>query len=105
VEPGETYRSAAHRELLEETGLEAEVDRELWSRRALLDLPAGLIEQHERYFLVQLAEVAPVVRNTSTEDIVGHRWWPLAELRATADVVFPDGLLVSLAEFGLDCTA
>ncbi len=105
VEPGETHRNAAQRELLEETGLEAEVGRELWSRRVLLDLPAGMIEQDERYFLVQLAEATPVVRNTSPEDIVGHRWWPLPELGTTGDVVFPDGLLLFLAEAGFDYKA
>jgi 8-oxo-dGTP pyrophosphatase MutT (NUDIX family) len=101
VEPGETHRNAARRELLEETGLDAEVGRELWSRRVLLDLPAGMTEQHETYFLVRVSEVTPIVRNTSTEAIVEHRWWSLSELRTTTDVVFPDGLLASLAEAGM----
>jgi 8-oxo-dGTP pyrophosphatase MutT (NUDIX family) len=102
VESGETHLSAAQRELLEETGLRADVGRELWSRRVLLDLPSGEVEQLERYFLVRLAEVAPDVRNSSPENIVDHRWWTVGDLRTTTDLVFPDGLVASLSEAGLD---
>ena len=105
VESGETHVAAAQRELVEETGLEAAVGRELWSCRVRLDLPSsGVVEQLERYFLVRIAEVAPDVRNSSPEDIVGHRWWTVADLKTTTDLVFPDGLVASLAEAGLDGT-
>ena len=90
VESGETHFEAAHRELREETGLLATVGRELWSQRVRLDLPSGRVEQLERYFLVRLADVEPEVHNTSPEDIVAHRWWPMSDLRTTKDRVFPE---------------
>jgi len=105
VESAETHIGAAQRELREETGLQATVGRELWSQRVRLDVPSGKVEQLERYFLVRLAEVEPEVHNTSPEDIVAHRWWPMSDLRTTTDRVFPERLLALLAEAGLHGTA
>jgi 8-oxo-dGTP pyrophosphatase MutT (NUDIX family) len=97
LEHGETHLDAAWRELREETGLTAAVGRELWERRIRIDLPSGVVDQHERFFLVQLGEVAPIVRNTSSEGIHELRWWSIAELRTTTEVVFPERLFASLA--------
>jgi len=35
--------------------------------------------------------------NSSPEAICEHRWWSLAELETTPDVVFPEGLAAALA--------
>jgi 8-oxo-dGTP pyrophosphatase MutT (NUDIX family) len=105
LEPGESHLDAARRELLEETGLSTPVGRELWESRCRIDHASGAVDQHERFFLVQLDAVAPAVRNTSSEDIRELRWWPIATVRTTAEVVFPEGLLNSLAEAGVSLSA
>jgi hypothetical protein len=46
---------------------------------------------------VQLSGLAPAVRNTSEEDIQELRWWPIAELRTSREIVFPERLLAALA--------
>src|SRR5437762_693481 len=97
LEPGESHRAAAARELLEETGLSAAIGPELWERQFDLTLPEGPVHQVERYFLVRLDEVAPRVLNSSTEAIREHRWWSLPDLEATREVIYPDGFASALA--------
>jgi 8-oxo-dGTP pyrophosphatase MutT (NUDIX family) len=92
LEPGEDHASAAARELHEETGLAMSVGPALCERRVRLHIRGVPVDQIERYFVARVPSVAPPVANNSAEDIAGHRWWPLQELRATADTIFPDGL-------------
>jgi len=98
LEAGETHRAAAARELMEETELSAEIGRELWSRDFELDTADGMVHQQERYFLVNLTAIALAVRNISSEPIQEHRWWTLSELRATAEVVYPEGLAGAISD-------
>ncbi len=97
VERGESHREAAARELREETGLEADIGAELWHKSFDVDFGHGPVRQVERYFLVRLDTVTPAVANSSAEAIKDHRWWSLADLGGTRDVVFPDDLAAALA--------
>jgi 8-oxo-dGTP pyrophosphatase MutT (NUDIX family) len=101
LEPGETHRNAAQRELNEETGLQTTIGPELWQRAFDVDYGDGPVHQIERYFLVLLEEVGPPVVNSSPESIREHRWWSLPELEATSETVFPEGLALSMAALPL----
>ena len=90
LEPGESHRDAGHRELLEETGLNEEMGRQLWERSVSFEFGGRRVHQEERYFLVRIAASAPLVSNTSPEDIKEHRWWSLADLMLTEETVYPE---------------
>jgi ADP-ribose pyrophosphatase YjhB (NUDIX family) len=97
--PGEDYRAGAVRELREETGWnDVPVGEELpavcgW--RSILH--AGRpVRQCERHFLARVPVSRRPVQDVdgmhASDGIATVRWWSLAELEATRDVVYPTGL-------------
>lgn len=107
VQPGETHEQAALRELREETGLAGvTLGPEIWRGRPWTAVRDGVrYEVRQRYFLARVP--AFDVDTSGFEElegstITGHRWWTLAELAATTDLLRPAGLAELIARLLTD---
>ncbi len=95
VEPGETSAQAAVRELAEETGLRVEVDdlgAVVHRRRTSFRFAGQDYRVSEEYFLLRVPAFEVDTSGPGAlvdPGVTGHRWWPLATLRETEEVVFP----------------
>lgn len=102
MEPGETAEVAARREALEETGhtvgaLIGPVAR----RSSVFPFEGRLIEQREQFFVAHVPAFTPTTDGWTELErraLAGLRWWPLDELRATTETVFPEHLADLVAE-------
>jgi len=103
LEPGETHEEAARRELREEVGLRRdELGPQVARRVVIFRQPDGeLAEVDERHFRIDLPDRRLGEPNLTEEErsvIVERRWWTRAELAATLETVWPEGLLALLDE-------
>ena len=69
-------------------------------------LPSGeVVAGHETYFLVRIAAVSEINRDgwteLETEIIAEHRWWSVAELKATSETIYPVNLMTMLEQAGV----
>ena len=106
VEAGETFHSAAIRELHEETGITvSSVGECVAERNVTLILPCGeTVLAVERYFVVHAPSEALSRAEWTQQEaqvMADHRWWSAEALRATSDTVWPQALPQMLEDAGV----
>jgi 8-oxo-dGTP pyrophosphatase MutT (NUDIX family) len=97
LDDGEDYAAGARRELAEETGwTDVALGREVYEWTRVMEYADAIVRQHERFFLARvetarrgLGEVAAM---HTSDGIAAWRWWTLAEMDSTAEVIWPSGL-------------
>jgi len=97
LDTGESYAAAASRELAEETGWnDITLQGEIHQQMRLIMHDGRAISQHERLFLARTdqvrRELGDVAAMHAGDGIAAWRWWTLAELDTTAELVWPVGL-------------
>ena len=96
LEGDESPADAARREVREETGATlGELAGPVWERTSSFDFAGVHYDQHELYFVARVEPfaLAPEARTAlEVRALADARWWPLAELEATAETVYPENL-------------
>ena len=97
IESGESPEQAARRELDEETGIEnADIGPVVLEIRGVhFQFDGRDFEQDERYVFGRLRDGQAVTGRAGDLEaaaVAAHRWWSLAELETTREVVYPEGL-------------
>jgi 8-oxo-dGTP pyrophosphatase MutT (NUDIX family) len=104
IEPGESVRQAAARELGEEIGLAvdpAALEGPVWLRRIVAPLLGLPTDHRETYFalrgVVHDVDVSGQTEIEAYED-QPHRWWSAADIAASPETFAPRGLASLLPE-------
>jgi 8-oxo-dGTP pyrophosphatase MutT (NUDIX family) len=101
IDPEETLEQAAHRELIEETGIhDVKLGPRLWTRFAQFSFEGVEYEQREWFFLARTAHRAVDTSGFTDYErrsMTDHRWWSVDELRHSVEVVWPRDLAALLA--------
>jgi ADP-ribose pyrophosphatase YjhB (NUDIX family) len=94
LEPGESYRQGALRELAEETGwTDIDLLGEIHRRSHTIEAGGRIVQQHERLYLARTdipgRRISGVDAMHRSDGIAAWRWWTLAELAHTAQTIWP----------------
>jgi ADP-ribose pyrophosphatase YjhB (NUDIX family) len=94
LEPGESYRRAALRELAEETGWsDIELLNEIHRGSHTMEWGGVLLYQHERLYLARTDILARPITGVDamhdSDGIAAWHWWSLAELETTNETIWP----------------
>jgi 8-oxo-dGTP pyrophosphatase MutT (NUDIX family) len=97
MDPGESPEQAARRELSEETGIEdAEIGPVVLERLGVRFRFAGRdYEQDEWHVFGRLPDGGAITGggdDLEAAAVAAHRWWTLADLATSSEVVYPAGL-------------
>jgi 8-oxo-dGTP pyrophosphatase MutT (NUDIX family) len=101
IEPGETEREAALREVAEETGLTgAAIGPAVWTRTVPIPWAEPPFVQRETYFWTPTARFEPsgagIPTDAERREIDAYRWWRLEEIETSAERFAPRKLAVLL---------
>jgi ADP-ribose pyrophosphatase YjhB (NUDIX family) len=94
---GEDYATGARRELAEETGwTDVPLGDEVFERMLTMEYADAIVRQHERFFLARVGtacrRLGEVAAMHASDKIAAWRWWMLADMDTTAEVIWPSGL-------------
>ena len=94
LDPGEDYAAAAVRELAEETGwTDIPLGPEVLQRSLTMEHGGRLVHQHERHYLARTDQpgraLGDVAAMHAADGIAAWRWWTLAEMDSTTEVIWP----------------
>lgn len=99
MDPGETERQTAVREVAEETGYalgENDLIGPLATRYAVHGYSDQVLEQHEAFYLARVQPFrVDVAGHTVDEQVTlqGHRWWTREEIRSGSAWIWPAELV------------
>jgi 8-oxo-dGTP pyrophosphatase MutT (NUDIX family) len=111
MDPGETERQTAVREVAEETGHRLEQDDligPLATRRAVHGYSDQILDQEEVFYLARVAAFEIDTSDHTVEEqltLQGHRWWTRSELESTTAWIWPRQLLQLWERAGTDSPA
>lgn len=100
IDPGESARAAAARELAEETGIvvpETELGEPVATEDCVYSFLGIRYRQHGVFFRLRHDGPVPMHgagwTDVERQSILGARWWTADEIAASAEAVYPEHLL------------
>lgn len=88
LETGESFKAAAKREVLEETGIDVDVGPCLWTRHHVFDWESKSHSQFEVFYLAR-STIKDLSPSNPDSYIFDHKWWSIAELKASKENFAP----------------